>query len=119
MHLAQLSLTNFRNYARLELPLAPGITIITGDNAQGKSNLLEAILFLATSKSFRAGSDRELINWLAGGDVNNFARIAARLHRGEGVLRLEILVQEEARTEGDWAAGQSPAASATTSKRIR
>lgn len=115
MHLAHLSLTNFRNYVRLELPLAPGVTIITGDNAQGKSNLLEAILFLATTKSFRAGSDRELINWLATSDANNFVRVASRLHRAEGLLRLEIVVQEEVRPGLDWPVAQTP----TTSKRIR
>jgi DNA replication and repair protein RecF len=114
MHLAHLSLTSFRNYTRLELPLTPGITVITGDNAQGKSNLLEAILFLATTKSFRAGSDRELISWLALGEDNSFTRVAARLHRESSLLRLEILIREEARAEVEGGTSQAT----TTTKRV-
>ena len=63
MYLDSLSLTNFRNYVSLELPLGPGTFILWGDNAQGKSNLLEAVYLLATTKSARASNDRELIGW--------------------------------------------------------
>ena len=51
MHLTHLTLRNFRNYRALELELAPGLTVLAGDNAQGKSNLLEAIYLLALTKS--------------------------------------------------------------------
>ena len=49
VHLNYLSLTNFRNYARLELSLPDRLTVVQGANAQGKTNLLEAIHLLATA----------------------------------------------------------------------
>ena len=53
MHLAHLRLRDFRNYRRLDLDFQPGFHLLIGDNAQGKSNLLEAIYLLATLRSFR------------------------------------------------------------------
>jgi len=58
--LKQLRLADFRNWAALEWEPAPGLNILSGANAQGKSNLLEAIFFLATGKSFRTPRDAEL-----------------------------------------------------------
>ncbi len=63
MQVRRLSLTNFRNYARLELELPGGVILLHGDNAQGKTNLLEAIYFLATTRSPHASQDQQLINW--------------------------------------------------------
>ena len=63
MYITHLSLTNFRNYGRLELSLAPGATLLHGENAQGKTNLLEAIYYLATTRSPHADNDQQLINW--------------------------------------------------------
>ncbi|MFQ5617038.1 MAG: DNA replication and repair protein RecF, partial [Anaerolineales bacterium] len=51
MYLTRLSLINFRNYVRLVLDLPLGPALLRGDNAQGKTNLLEAIYFLATTRS--------------------------------------------------------------------
>ena len=65
MHLTQLSLANVRTYERLELTLEPGIHVIAGENATGKSNLLDAVAMLATTRSHRAGNDLDLINWTA------------------------------------------------------
>jgi len=90
MHLQRLSLTNFRNFARLELALPKGLTIVQGENAQGKSNLLEAIAYLATTRSPRAGSDMELVNWLALDEPMPFARLSAEVQRGERLERLDI-----------------------------
>ena len=90
MHLRHLSLTNFRNYIRLELDLPLGLTIIQGQNAQGKSNLLEAIVYLATSKSLRAGSESELVSWQVRDEPYPFARLAAEIERGERVERIDI-----------------------------
>lgn len=94
MHCAQLSLVNFRNYVRLDLDLDSDAVVVVGENAQGKSNLLEALYCLATTKSFRAGSDRELINWDAGGGDLAYARLGARVLRHGGPLRLEVVVAE-------------------------
>lgn len=79
MYLAHLSLTNFRNYSRLELDLQPGITLLQGANAQGKTNFLEAIAYLATSRSLLASAERELVNWLAWEEPLPFARLAGEL----------------------------------------
>jgi DNA replication and repair protein RecF len=61
MRLESLSLQDFRNYASISLNFNPGLNIFVGDNAQGKTNLLEAIYVLALSKSYRAQRDPELI----------------------------------------------------------
>jgi DNA replication and repair protein RecF len=86
----QLSLTNFRNYERLELDLPPHITVLRGENAQGKSNLLEAVYLLATSRSSRTGTERELISWSAFQQTPPVCRVAADIQRGNGPLRLDI-----------------------------
>jgi DNA replication and repair protein RecF len=101
MHVRRLSLTHFRNYDRLDLDLAPNVTIIFGDNAQGKSNLLEAIFYLATTRSFRAHSDRELLSWSLAGDPIGFTRIAARVNRNGESFDLEIVLREEPRKAED------------------
>lgn len=61
MHLARLRLRDFRNYARLDAAFAPGFHLVLGDNAQGKTNLLEAIYLLATLRSFRGVGGAQLI----------------------------------------------------------
>lgn len=61
MYLKYLSLNNFRNYQKQELSLEKGTNIFIGNNAQGKTNILEAIYFLALTKSHRTSKDRELI----------------------------------------------------------
>lgn len=63
MIVKSLRLSNFRNYAAQELHLPPGLIAFTGDNGQGKTNLLEAICVLATTKSPLVERDRELIRW--------------------------------------------------------
>jgi len=61
--LEDIRLVNFRNYEREELVLSPGINVFIGDNAQGKTNLLEAVHVLSTSRSHRTSSDKDLIRW--------------------------------------------------------
>lgn len=82
MRLTHLSLHNFRNYVRLDLDLEPGVTVLLGDNAQGKTNLLEAIFYLATSRSPHAGADRELVSWqVADREPIPYARLVGRVAR--------------------------------------
>lgn len=61
MRLARLALSDFRNYPRLELEPQPGLNVFVGRNAQGKSNLLEAIAMLGVGKSFRTSRDADTI----------------------------------------------------------
>ena len=63
MHVRHLSLSDFRNYRRLELDLPAGLLLFLGRNAQGKTNLLEAVHLLSTIRSPRTTSDTDLINW--------------------------------------------------------
>ncbi len=61
MHLAHLRLRDFRNYARLDVDFAPGFHLLVGDNAQGKTNILEAIYLLATLRSFRGVGGAQMV----------------------------------------------------------
>ena len=63
MFLRELVLQNYRNYTALSLEFSPGIQILVGANAQGKTNLLEAIYLLATTKPLRGGRDGDVIAW--------------------------------------------------------
>ncbi|GHA22825.1 DNA replication and repair protein RecF [Streptomyces tauricus] len=61
MHVTHLSLADFRSYARVEVPLDPGVTAFVGPNGQGKTNLVEAVGYLATLGSHRVSSDAPLV----------------------------------------------------------
>src|SRR5215468_361032 len=61
VHLAHLRLRDFRNYSRLDADFAPGLHLLLGDNAQGKTNILEAIYLLATLRSFRGVGSSQMI----------------------------------------------------------
>ncbi len=115
MHLTRLVLTNFRNYQHLELAIEPGLTLIQGNNACGKTNLLEAIFYLATAHSPHAGVERELVRWGASDEPIPFAHVEAEiLKRNDMQTKLEIvLVQAGAET----AKGKKP--SNRVGKRIK
>ena len=65
MHLNKLELRNFRNYEQLSIDFDPGVNLIVGNNAQGKTNLLEAISYLGSGKSFRAQKTTEMVRFQA------------------------------------------------------
>ena len=74
MHLAHLRLRDFRNYARMDVDFAPGFHLLLGDNAQGKTNILEAIYLMATLRSFRGVGGAQMIRhgakgYFVGGNV--------------------------------------------------
>lgn len=77
MLIERLKLNNFRNYEEQEICFDPAMNIIIGENAQGKSNILEAISYLGLTFSFRDAEDKEMINWgkehffIAGDIINN------------------------------------------------
>jgi DNA replication and repair protein RecF len=66
MIVARLRLRGFRSYARAELELGPGLTVVTGHNGAGKTNLLEGLYFACTGRSFRTANEREVVHFGAG-----------------------------------------------------
>jgi DNA replication and repair protein RecF len=85
MYLKTLELHNFRNYADLVVEFGSGINVLLGENAQGKTNLLESIYFLALTRSHRSNSDRDLISWKA-----KEARVLGSVQKEHTVTPLEI-----------------------------
>ena len=95
MYLTHLSLINFRNYTRLELPLPRRVVILQGDNAQGKSNFLEAIHYLVTTRSPHASTNRQLINWLADEELLPHARLEGRVQRQDASCQVTMTLLKE------------------------
>ena len=77
MKLQSLKLYDFRNYAAAGVQLHPGVNLIVGENAQGKTNLLEAVFYLSTGRSFRTARNQELIRFGA-----EFADLGCELFSG-------------------------------------
>ena len=89
MHLAHLRLRDFRNYTRLDADFAPGFHLLLGDNAQGKTNILEAVYLMATLRSFRGVGGAQMIRhgqkgYFVGGTVvgGTIPSISLRLPQG-------------------------------------
>lgn len=101
MRIRYLSLTNFRNYARLEVTLPERPLLFHGGNAQGKTSLLEAIYLLATGSSPIASSDRQLIQWQAEEEGLSYARVWAEIERSDRTLELEVALEKRTLSNGD------------------
>jgi DNA replication and repair protein RecF len=101
MWLSQLRLVNFRNFRTLRLEPQPGVLVVSGHNGQGKTNLLESVYVLATTRSPRTSVERELISWRAPEDADlaavmpPFARLEARVRRLDGEIHLELTFETE------------------------
>src|SRR3954452_3401580 len=90
MRVERLQLTSFRSYASLDVSFPPGPQVIVGPNAMGKTNLLESLVVLGTSRSHRAGQEGELISWDA-----DFTRLEAELAGSggsSGSTKVEVVV---------------------------
>jgi len=96
MHLKHISLTNFRNFARLDLDVPRRAVLLVGSNAQGKTSLLEAVYFLAAFTSFQTHTDRQMINFAAARENPAVARIVADYERGKKKHRIEVRIIQEA-----------------------
>jgi DNA replication and repair protein RecF len=97
VYLERLRLRHFRTYSRLDLALSSGVTILHGPNAAGKTNLLEAIYVLATTKSFRTRTDRDLISWTGHDEgTPRYTRFEGEARAVSGPLRVELAVAEGA-----------------------
>ncbi len=97
MQINRVTLTNFRNYRNLDLELKSGPTLLHGNNAQGKTNFLEAIYYMATMRSPQADRGRQLINWvaLASGEPVVVGRIVAQIETAQGLTDLEVRLIRE------------------------
>ena len=91
MQVNALTLEGFRNYRILEMEPDPGVNVITGGNAQGKTNLLESIYFLTAGRSFRARYDREMIGFGC-----ERASVSAVIESGGRTQKLEASIQNGA-----------------------
>lgn len=85
MHVTHLSLADFRSYTRVEVPLDPGVTAFVGPNGQGKTNLVEAVGYLATLGSHRVSSDAPLVRMGA-----ERAVVRAQVRQGERQQLVEL-----------------------------
>jgi DNA replication and repair protein RecF len=109
MWLSQLRLVNFRNFRSLRLQPQPGVLLFSGPNGQGKTNLLESVYVLATTRSPRTSVERELLSWRAPEDADlaavtpPFARLEARVRRLGGETHLELTFEGERASNGSGA----------------
>ncbi|MBJ8326332.1 DNA replication/repair protein RecF [Streptococcus pacificus] len=92
MQLESLQLLNFRNYNKANLEFSPHLNVFVGQNAQGKTNLIEAIYFLSLTRSHRAKSDKELIAF-----SQNQLSVSGNVSRLQGKLVLDIVLSDKGR----------------------
>lgn len=111
MHLTRLRLQHFRSWRDLDLQLEPGLTIVSGANASGKTNLIEAAAMLAALRSPRASREGELIAWSA--EPPAVARIEGEAQTAQSSVRVEIALAARGGANAD------SAAAPPTQKRIR
>lgn len=92
MHLTELTCTAFRSLSSVRLVPKQGLNVIRGDNAQGKTSVLEAVLYLATSKSHRTNADNELAQYGSPGFY-----LACKATRSDRDVQLEASMKESAK----------------------
>ena len=92
MRLIRLQLFDYRNFERLDVELPANVALFIGDNAQGKTNLLEAVYLLATMRGLRVETDAQLIRRELLGDPQPAARIVAEADTAAGPLKVEAAV---------------------------
>jgi DNA replication and repair protein RecF len=98
MYCSKISLKDFRNYRKLELSLGSGLTVVQGENAAGKTTLLEAIYLIATTKSPRAHNEQELVSLSATPEFGApaFSRLNATVQRtNDEAIEAEIVITRD------------------------
>lgn len=93
MHVSNLKLHQFRNYEQAAITFSDGMNVITGDNAQGKTNLLESLVYLSLTRSFRINNERRLIK-----DGCEYADIRCTLHENNEEKVLRALITPKGKT---------------------
>lgn len=89
MYIEQLSLKNYRNYEDLAISFENKVNVILGENAQGKTNVMESIFVLAMAKSHRTSNDKELILW-----DKEYAKIEGRVIKQHGSLPMQLVISK-------------------------
>jgi DNA replication and repair protein RecF len=87
VHLTRLALTDFRSYTSVDVPLGPGVTIFSGPNGEGKTNLVEAVGYVATLTSHRAAHDAPLIR---SGAEQAIIRAAVQTAANDALVEIEL-----------------------------
>ncbi|GGC94799.1 DNA replication and repair protein RecF [Thalassobacillus devorans] len=90
MYIKDIKLRSFRNYERIQLEFDDKVNVIIGENAQGKTNLMEAIYLLAFTKSHRTPRDKELIQW-----DEEYAKIEGSIYKRNRRFPLEIILSKK------------------------
>lgn len=90
MYIEHLQLKNYRNYSEIELPFDNKVNVILGENAQGKTNVMESIYVLAMAKSHRTSNDKDLIRW----DME-YAKIEGRVKKRNGSIPMELIISKK------------------------
>jgi DNA replication and repair protein RecF len=90
MYIEQLRLKNYRNYESLTIDFANKVNVILGENAQGKTNVMESIYVLAMAKSHRTSNDKDLIRW-----DEEYAKIEGRVQKQYSSLPLELVISKK------------------------
>jgi|SRR5690625_1038902 len=90
MHIDRLHLTNYRNYAQIDLQFDHKVNVIIGENAQGKTNLMESIYVLALARSYRTPRERELIRF-----DHDYAKIKGKMIKRNRPIPLEIVISQQ------------------------
>lgn len=92
MRLSEISLQRYRNYDSLTLTFPKTLNIFLGENAQGKTNLLESIYVLAMTRSHRTSNEKELIHW-----DSDSAKVSGVIEKKAGTVPLELIVSNKGR----------------------
>lgn len=90
MFIEKLALKNYRNYDELFVEFENKVNVILGENAQGKTNVMESIYVLAMAKSHRTSNDKELIRW-----DQEYAKIEGRVQKQHSSLPLELVISKK------------------------
>lgn len=90
MYIEQLQLKNYRNYEDLQLSFDNKVNVFLGENAQGKTNVMESIYVLAMAKSHRTSNDKELIRW-----EQEYAKIEGRIQKSHGSLPMQLIISKK------------------------
>ncbi|MFD2679640.1 DNA replication/repair protein RecF [Bacillus seohaeanensis] len=90
MYIEQIELKNYRNYESIEVDFENKVNVILGENAQGKTNIMESIYVLAMAKSHRTSNDKDLIRW-----DEEYAKIKGRIQKYHGALPLELVISKK------------------------